>query len=122
MEHTSHSRSVSKDILIVLTCGLVALAFFATFRRLFDTSSMEQSARALIGKHRNEIAVTLGKPNKVLEASEFNSRERENMRASFMPKDLPAADGPVHVYNWMPTLVLVFESKGKVREVYIGRT
>jgi hypothetical protein len=92
------------------------------FREFLVISTVERQARSLVGKPTRRIVATLGKPDKVLDAVAFNSEERDNISSSFKPRSIPKGTGSVYVYNYMPTIIVVFVDEGIVKDVYIGRS
>jgi hypothetical protein len=105
-------------VLLLAGSGLL----FYGFRSFYDTSEQEATARSLVGKPVAQVREKLGVPNTFLGQTKFNSVERGNVRASFVPKEVPLATGDVFIYNLMPTIIIVYEERGIVREVYVGRS
>jgi len=103
-------------LLVCLIVGVIML------RVVFDTTEMEEKARSLVGRPVDQIEKVLKKPSRVVPQAEFNSKYRGDVLQSFSPKDVPLAAGRVYVYDPKLTIILLFEEKGIVKRVYVGKT
>lgn len=92
------------------------------FRAAYDTSVEERRATDLIGARFSEVGERLGEPSRIVDAQDFNLHERDDIAASFRPHPIPFAFGRVYIYNFTPTIMVIYERDGKVSEVYIGKT
>ncbi len=114
----SRVENLVSGLIVIAGCG--AISFWVL--KQFDTSDFERAAKGLVGKRSQEVRSKLGAPDEVHPAEVFNRSVRSDIRASFVPKEIPMARGLVWYYNRMLTMVLVFVEEDKVVEVYVGKT
>jgi len=79
-------------------------------------------ATSLVGKPVSSVRPAIGDPDKILDATKFNTVERGHIMGSFQPNEVPRANGDVFIYNRTPTVIVIFTRDGLVEKVYAGKT